>query len=444
MIVKGDGSLVRADWAMSRPIETILSGPAASVVGTWHLAGRRNVWVVDVGGTTTDIAVLRDGRPRINPEGAHVGGWRTMVEAADVHTVGLGGDSHVRLNGGSMWGPNGLTVGPRRVVPLCLLASQFPQVIEELALQLETRDRMGLSGQFVVAHRANGVPVSQADQEVLDVLAQGPRSLPWLVDQLSHGRLLLRQVEDMARRQLVRYAAFTPTDALHVLGEFETWNRRAAHIGAELMATQVAMPVTDFCQSVVAAVSDRVAAELVTKVLADEASVPDWKCEPAALALLARAMGGVTDSDLGCRLSLRQPVVAVGAPVRAYLPRTAEHLDTELIIPSHAEVANAVGAVAGSVVQTLQALIRPMEAESYFRVHISDGVHDFASLQEAGAYVEKVIPPRVVSMAREAGASHIEVQIEREDRTTPLEVEWGQEVYLETVFTIRAVGRPAL
>jgi len=155
-------------------------------------------------------------------------------------------------------------------------------------------------------------------------------------------------------------------------------------------------------------------------------------------------MGGVTDSDLGCRLSLRQPVVAVGAPVRAYLPRTAEHLDTELIIPSHAEVANAVGAVAGSVVQTLQALIRPMEAESYFRVHISDGVHDFVSLQEAGAYVEKVIPPRVVSMAREAGASHIEVQIEREDRTTPLEVEWGQEVYLETVFTIRAVGRPAL
>ena len=40
MVVKGDGSLVRAQWAMQRPIETILSGPAASVVGAWHLAGR--------------------------------------------------------------------------------------------------------------------------------------------------------------------------------------------------------------------------------------------------------------------------------------------------------------------------------------------------------------------------------------------------------------------
>jgi N-methylhydantoinase A/oxoprolinase/acetone carboxylase beta subunit len=87
MVVKGDGSLVRAEWAMQRPIETILSGPAASVVGAWHLAGRRDVWVVDVGGTTTDIAVLHDGRPRLNPEGAQVGEWRTMVEAVDVHTV---------------------------------------------------------------------------------------------------------------------------------------------------------------------------------------------------------------------------------------------------------------------------------------------------------------------------------------------------------------------
>ncbi|MGE5603396.1 MAG: hydantoinase/oxoprolinase N-terminal domain-containing protein, partial [Nitrososphaerales archaeon] len=58
MVVKGDGSLVRAEFAMHRPIETILSGPAASVIGAWHLAGRRDVWTVDVGGTTTDIAAL--------------------------------------------------------------------------------------------------------------------------------------------------------------------------------------------------------------------------------------------------------------------------------------------------------------------------------------------------------------------------------------------------
>ena len=152
MVVKGDGSLVRAEWAMQRPIETILSGPAASVVGAWHLAGRRDVWVVDVGGTTTDIAALRDGRPWLNPEGAQVGEWRTMVEAVDVHTVGLGGDSQVCLN--SKGSSLSLVIGPRRVVPLCLLASEHPGVVDELRRQVGTRRRESLAGQFVLAqHR---------------------------------------------------------------------------------------------------------------------------------------------------------------------------------------------------------------------------------------------------------------------------------------------------
>ena len=96
---------MRAEWAMHRPIETILSGPAASVVGVRHLIQRngvqpaqRDIWAVDVGGTTTDIAALRDGWPILNAKGARVAGWRTMIEAVDVHTTGLGGDSHVRLD----------------------------------------------------------------------------------------------------------------------------------------------------------------------------------------------------------------------------------------------------------------------------------------------------------------------------------------------------------
>ena len=59
MVVKGDGSLVAEDTALARPVETILSGPAASVVGAHHLAGEDDVFVVDMGGPTTDIALLR-------------------------------------------------------------------------------------------------------------------------------------------------------------------------------------------------------------------------------------------------------------------------------------------------------------------------------------------------------------------------------------------------
>ena len=184
--------------------------------------------------------------------------------------------------------------------------------------------------------------------------------------------------------------------------------------------------------------------ELVSKVLHDEAALPDWRREPAAAALLARAIGNVSRSDLGCRLTLRQPVVAVGAPVEAYMPRTAEHLSTELIIPNYAEVANAIGAVAGSVVQRVRALIRPVEAGEFLRLYLPDGVHDFDTLAEAAEYAHQVLPERVQSLARQAGADHIEVQVAREDHIVPLKAGQGQEVFVETELMFTAVGRPSL
>ena len=79
MLVKGDGSLASLANAIEKPIGTVLSGPAASVIGACQLSGLENAIVADMGGTTTDIAVLSEGRPRLNRQGASVGGWRTMV-----------------------------------------------------------------------------------------------------------------------------------------------------------------------------------------------------------------------------------------------------------------------------------------------------------------------------------------------------------------------------
>ena len=98
MVVKGDGSLIDAEMAIERPVETILSGPAASVVGAHHHADIEEAFVIDMGGTTTDVIPMRDGRPALNPEGARIGDLRVMVEAIDAHTVGLGGDSEVALD----------------------------------------------------------------------------------------------------------------------------------------------------------------------------------------------------------------------------------------------------------------------------------------------------------------------------------------------------------
>jgi N-methylhydantoinase A/oxoprolinase/acetone carboxylase beta subunit len=183
---------------------------------------------------------------------------------------------------------------------------------------------------------------------------------------------------------------------------------------------------------------------LVSKVLGDEAGLPDWAREPSAAALLARAVGNVPVSDLSCRLMLQQPVVAVGAPVGAYLPRTAQQLGTQLVIPPHAGVANAVGAVAGGVVQRMRALVRPTEVEGVFRVYLPDGFRDVANVQEGVDYARQVIPDQLRDQAQKAGADQVEVQVERADRIAPVDIEWGQDLFVETELTFVAVGRPSL
>ena len=445
MVVKGDGSLVRAEWAMRRPIETILSGPAASTVGAWHLAGQDGasledggLWVVDVGGTTTDIAVLRNGRPRLNPEGAQVGRWRTMVEAVDVHTVGLGGDSHVRLDGERRF-----LIGPRRVVPLSLLASQYPQVVEELRNQVAIPQRADLANQFVMARRFPTRALDEDEQSILGHLAGGPVSLSFLVRQSRFGSMVLRRVEELVAERLVMVSGFTPTDALHALGCLDLWDTEAAHLGARVYAAMGRRSVEDLCRSVVDGVSTRAARALVSKVFLDEAHAHDWEQEPTAALLLDRALNDDGNSDLRLALTLQRPMVAIGAPVEAYMPRVAERLNTKLIIPSHAEVANAVGAVAGGVVQRHRVLISPIEDGEALRVHLPHGVRDFRLLAEAVAHAEEEMDGWIRFQANQAGAVQVEVQMERLDREVLVTSGWGDQIYLGTELTFTAVGRPS-
>jgi N-methylhydantoinase A/oxoprolinase/acetone carboxylase beta subunit len=444
MVVKGDGSLVRAGWAMQRPIETILSGPAASAVGAWHLAEQGgftfengSLWVVDVGGTTTDIAALRDGRPRLNPEGAQVGQWRTMVEAVDVHTVGLGGDSHVRLDGDRR-----LLIGPQRVVPISLLASEHPAVVGELLSQVTVPPRDEVAAQFLIPRRRPSRPLEDEEATILDRLAHGPASLSEIVRETRYGALALRRVDRLVAERLVLRAGFTPTDALHALGQLDLWNAEAATLGAQVLAMLGRREPRDLCQNVVEGVSDRAATALVSKALTDESHLPHWEQEPTAVFLLERALGN-GGGELACTFTLHRPMVAIGAPVEAYMPRVAEQLHTKLAIPPHAEVANAVGAVAGGVVQRQRVLISPLEDGDSLRLHLPEGVRDFRHLEDAVTYAHDQMTVWMEETARQAGAAQVEVQMTREDRSVVAKAGWGDKIYLGTELTFIAVGRPS-
>ena len=95
-IVRSDGSLMSEEMARTCPVETLLCGPAASVIGGCDLAGEKNALVVDMGGTTTDLALIRNHDPAMAKEGIMIGQYKTSIKGLDAEAVSLGGDTAVR------------------------------------------------------------------------------------------------------------------------------------------------------------------------------------------------------------------------------------------------------------------------------------------------------------------------------------------------------------
>jgi N-methylhydantoinase A/oxoprolinase/acetone carboxylase beta subunit len=439
MVVKGDGSLMSSTMAMERPIETILSGPAASVVGAQHLSESSDLIVVDMGGTTTDIAVLSNGRPRLSPRGAQVGRWRTMVEAVDVHTVGLGGDSRVWLDESRE-----LCIGPRRVVPLCLLASEHPAVADRLEEQAAQATIAATAGEFLLLQRSEWSLDGDHppfEEELLAALRQGPCSMAQVHAIVRHPELYARYLGQLERRGTVIRSGFTPTDAAHVLGHYADWDTDAATLGAAIMARRSGTDGETLSGRVITLAAERIAAEVVYKLLSDEGGDGHVGMDAD---LICRALRPRPDAGLACSLSIRSPLVAIGAPVRTYFPAVAGMLHGELAIPEHTGVANAIGAVAGSVVQRIHILVLPHEDEMGYRVHLPDRVHDFDTLDDALLYAEDAGRTLALQGAEHAGAQEIRVQVERYDKTAPVAEGWGDEMYVQTVFEITAAGRPRI
>lgn len=448
MVVKGDGSLISDEVALNCPVETILSGPAASVVGACCLTGEAEIVVSDMGGTTTDIAVLTGGRPLLDREGAKVGGWRTMVEAVAVHTVGLGGDSQVRLSE-TRWpeGP-GLTVGPRRQLPLSLLAQQHPWVLETLAAQLASDMPGDWDGRFALRlRRLDGAALTASEQRLWDRLEAGPQSLAELLPSGALGRPLGRLVD----RGLVIYAGFTPSDAAHILGLQSGWSPEAAALGARLLAREGfargRLPELDAAGVARLAFERVVVASGVALVEALRAQDGGHPLEPgvgpgrqiveAALA----AESEQSESLLKGRLTLSRPLAAIGAPVTAYYPTVAERLNTRLVLPRFADVCNAVGAVAGGVAQRVKLLVTQPE-EGRYRLHLPDGVKDFTDLATARAEAESQARQLAGAQAEQAGADAVEINLAIEE--TKADLNGGKTIFVELAVTASAFGRPRI
>lgn len=127
-ILKADGGSLPMEHMVSRPVETAFTGPAATVLGLSALGviGNKHTVALDIGGTTTDISLWKHGRPLMTKNGVSIREYPSAVRSFAVTSVGIGGESVVRLKNGN------LTVGPERVGPSVALGGVEPTLGDAL------------------------------------------------------------------------------------------------------------------------------------------------------------------------------------------------------------------------------------------------------------------------------------------------------------------------
>lgn len=439
MIVKGDGSLMNEAIAKEKPIETILSGPAASIMGATFLEDITDGLVVDVGGTTTDIAVLKNGLPRLDVEGARVGGWLTRVTAAEVNTFGLGGDSKISYQ--SL--PAELKVGPRRAWPISYITKQYPHYCREVEdyihfprglLHVEPAD-----GLFLLRRPDAHLELTQRERDVLAVLESGPHTYIEIASQLDMETNFIR-VDRLINEGYLGMVGLTPTDLLHVKGSYTPWDKKGAYIGAAAIALKAGMDVDEFVALAEKRVVEELCRTIVDSALHYENGRGKLGKSPEMQYFWDKAVNEGKGDLLSFTLRLETPIIGIGAPVAAWLPQVAEKLGCPLVLPCHSEVANAVGAAVGKVMNICRILIEPVEGR--LNVYAPWGRKTYAELEIAVA--EASIQAKEVMKEKMSNDSigQYEILSDRKDTYVSPGYDSKEKLLLKSVLEFVAVGRP--
>jgi len=417
MIVKGDGSLIPASEAIHKPVETVLSGPAASAIGGRFLSGQGNALVIDVGGTTTDMALVDDFKMTISEDGARVGMFETAVKAARIRTSGIGGDSRISIDTGGT-----VRVGPQRVVPLSRLAALYPQVEKEICGLKKKRelDRRSSDLEYWFLYKENNAPLPAAIntrlQELITLLKDGPLSLSDILKKLNAHHPLQLQAGALIRQGIIEQATLTPTDLLHVTGQMDAWCVDAARQALEYACDLFSLAADAFAEEILDLVVARMAQEAIVFLgrQTDKSRLPEQIDDAWGKWLVGEAIAGKSPY-LAVTIASRFPVIGIGAPAEIFIKRVAQLLNAPFILPEYAPVANAVGAVAGSVIVEKEAIVyaRESKAAQAYVAQIGEDNTDFLEDAAAVDYAEQT----VVMLAREgavaAGAVDPQVMVEK-------------------------------
>jgi N-methylhydantoinase A/oxoprolinase/acetone carboxylase beta subunit len=427
VMLKCDGSIVGIKAALEKPIESIFSGPAASLVGASYLSDLDTCFVIDVGGTSTDVSLITDGIPELTDSGAVVGGWQTRVRAIRMETSAMGGDSHVWVRGMQVF------VGPRRVIPLCLAAVKYPGFLDRLrrtpSPSRQMMDENVQPTKFFIRTGYEAFELSEYQEEVLSMIDDEPISINDIATRLKRTPYPL-VLDSLIGMRLVQAIGFTPTDALHVLGDYTSWDVEAATIGADKLARFTNMGKYEFCSHVKDTVAKNMAFNLMSFILP---GIPK------------EGIQRIVNGEFATKFKVDIPVVLLGGPVRAYVSELGNIIDANIVVPEFADVGNAAGALFGKGIYRLEILIKPaspLSPEDDFFVFSPLGREMFETYPIALEYAKNTGRDIVIEHMLECGLKKDQVEISIKEKS--IVPEGWTHPPLETKLIVTGVGSSRL
>lgn len=436
MVVRGDGTLMNDEFAARSPVETIHSGPAASAIGGQFLSNINEGLVLDIGGTTTDLAFIKDGKVTISETGASVSGYKTAVKAANLLSIGLGGDSHITLDRGNV-----LSIGPERVIPLAYLSHQYSNVKE----RLQALAKRGwpapypreLEYWFLQRDINDRNSFTASEQEVIDILRPGPKPATEVLKSLGFLDSSQIDISSLWREEVIGKSGFTPTDILHIDGRHTPWDGQASQAALTVFSNYLNWPEEKFHQVLWENITETITKSVIHFLT--DMDIPEKNDPQNTLAnwFLQNSLQPGHE-QLATQIKLKVPLIGIGAPAEVMLQETARVLNTELILPKHFQVANAAGAVAGSVMVTEEILIYPQLSNGNFDVigyyvQARENRVEIDELDDAVAYAKKIVKDNALSAALRSGADNPQVVVDV--------IQDGMDSYQ---IKARAVGKPRL
>ncbi len=260
-------------------------------------------------------------------------------------------------------------------------------------------------------------------------------------------RLDLPALMRLVSRGLVMIAGVTPSDAAHVLGRLQSWDGSAALKAVTLFSRRRngrGDRIGESAEEVAQAIIDQLTRQTVDCLLeaAFAEDEPGWADAPEVLARHPLLRAGLVGHSgiLRLKAELALPVIGLGASAPSYYGAVGQALNARMILPEHAGVANAIGAVVGQSSVHAEGLVSS-PGPGLFVAHLAEGPRRFSDRDAAIADLRRALEVDARSKAQAAGMEDMRVTVISDLNEVDVE---GQPMFIEARLRVTVTGRPRI